>query len=84
VQGEQTVVRHGPDRADSARTVAAALPGATVELDPALDGVVVVVVGSSYGGVQPVTIAPPGRRARPPASRRPWSPPRPTPAASDG
>lgn len=65
VQGPQTVVRHGPSRADSARTVAAALPGATVELDPALDGVVEVVVGSSYDGVAPVTVSLPEQAAPP-------------------
>jgi LCP family protein required for cell wall assembly len=50
-----TVVRHGPDRADSARTVAAAVPGATTVLVPDLDGVE-LVVGSSYDGAQPVTV----------------------------
>ena len=32
-----TTVYHGPDRADSARTLAAAIPGSRIELDPALD-----------------------------------------------
>ncbi len=52
----QTVVLHGPDRADSARTVAAALPGATTALDETLDRTVEVVVGSSYSGAQPVSV----------------------------
>jgi len=65
-----TVVRHGPERADSARTVAAALPGATIELDPALGGVVEVVVGSSYDGVQPVTVEPPAQAAPPPGQEQ--------------
>lgn len=52
----QTVVLHGPDRADSARTVAAAIPGATTRLDESLDRTVEVVVGSSYSGAQPVSL----------------------------
>jgi LCP family protein required for cell wall assembly len=66
-----TVVRHGPERADSARTVAAALPGATIELDTELGGVVEVVVGSAYDGAQAVTVTgpsqapPPGMPAEP-------------------
>ena len=52
----ETVVLHGPERADSARTVAASL-GATTRLDPALDGKPVeVVVGSSYAGAKQVTV----------------------------
>ncbi len=53
----ETVVLHGPSRADSARTVAAALPGATVRLDPNLTGTVEVVVGSSYAGAKQVTVS---------------------------
>jgi len=52
-----TVVLHGPDKADSARTVAAAIPGATTELDPNLTRTVEVVVGASYDGAQAVTVA---------------------------
>ncbi|CAN5134750.1 LCP family protein [soil metagenome] len=51
-----TVVLHGPDRADSARTVAAAIPGATTRLDESLDRTVEVVIGSSYAGAQPVSL----------------------------
>jgi len=54
----QTTVYHGPDRADSARTVAAAIPGSRTELDPALEGTLEVVVGSSYDGVQAVSVTP--------------------------
>jgi LCP family protein required for cell wall assembly len=61
----QTVVRHGPDRVDSARTVAAAIPGAVVELDPALGGVVEVIAGSAYDGAQPVTVTGPVQAAPP-------------------
>jgi hypothetical protein len=51
-----TVVLHGPDRADSARTLAAAIPGATTELDPTLTRTLEVVVGASYDGARPVTV----------------------------
>jgi LCP family protein required for cell wall assembly len=55
---EQTTVFHGPDKADSARTVAAAIPGATTELDPTLGRTLQVVVGASYDGAQPVEVTP--------------------------
>jgi hypothetical protein len=51
-----TVVRYGPDKADSARTLAAAIPGAQLEAAPELGRVLEVVLGSSYSGVQPVTV----------------------------
>ncbi len=51
-----TTVFHGPDKADSARTLAAALPGARTELDPNLGSTLEVVVGSSYSGTQQVTV----------------------------
>ncbi len=57
----QTVVFHGPDKADSARTVAAAIPGATTRLDPELDRTVEVVVGADYSGTRPVTVGAPKR-----------------------
>jgi len=65
-----TTVFHGPDRADSARTLAAAIPGATITLDPALDRTLELVVGQDYDGAQEVTLtgsAPPAP-ASPPAS----------------
>lgn len=60
-----TVVRYGPDKADSARTVAAAIPGATLEAAPELGGVIEVVVGTSYTGAHAVqvTAAPPSAGA---------------------
>lgn len=65
-----TVVLHGPDRADSARTVASALPGAVLELDPSLNRTLEVVVGSDYDGVTPVRVAP-APAPEPPASPTP-------------
>ena len=53
----QTTVYHGADKADSARTVAAAIPGSRTELDPALTGTLEVVVGSSYDGVKAVSVS---------------------------
>jgi LCP family protein required for cell wall assembly len=50
------VIRYGPDRADSAKTVAAALPGAKLRLDPAYSGSIQVLVGSSFHGVARVKV----------------------------
>jgi hypothetical protein len=52
----KTVVLYGPDRADSARTLAAAIPGATAQLDPSLGKVLQVVLGSDYTGAKPVKV----------------------------
>jgi LCP family protein required for cell wall assembly len=51
-----TLVRYGPSKGDSARTLAAAIPGSTLEADPDLGNVLEVVVGSSYSGAHPVTV----------------------------
>jgi len=58
-----TVVRHGADRADSARTAAAGLPGATTARDDSLGARgLVVTLGTDYRGVVPVKVLqePPG------------------------
>ena len=56
----RTTVLHGPGKADSARTLAAALPGSVVRLDPALAATLEVVVGADYTGTKAVvTTAPP-------------------------
>jgi LCP family protein required for cell wall assembly len=55
----QTIVRHGPSKADSARTVAAALPGSAIQLDQTLGSTIEVVVGAQYDGVRPVTVSTP-------------------------
>lgn len=54
-----TVVRYGPTRADSARTLAAAVPGAVLVPDSTLGGTVDLIVGSNYAGAHPVQVAPP-------------------------
>ncbi|PRY01454.1 LCP family protein [Allonocardiopsis opalescens] len=56
---EQTVVRHAAHRADSARTVAAALPGSRLERAGELGDGVEVVLGPDYQGVRAVEAAAP-------------------------
>lgn len=52
-----TIVSYGPTKADSARTLAAAIPGATLQSDPALGNVLQVVLGTSYTAAQAVTLS---------------------------
>jgi LCP family protein required for cell wall assembly len=54
-----TVVRYGPMRADSARTLAAAVPGAKLQLDSSFGSGLQLLVGSSFHGVQRVVVASP-------------------------
>lgn len=51
-----TYVRYGPAKADSARTLAAAIPGARLQAASELGNVLEVVLGTSYSGVKPVTV----------------------------
>jgi len=53
----QTVILHGPDKADSARTLQAAVPGSVLQLDPSLGRTLQLVVGTSYTGAQKVTVS---------------------------
>lgn len=53
---DTTVIRYGPGREDSARTLAAALPGSDLRLVDTLGGRVEVVVGRRYTGVKKVTV----------------------------
>ena len=71
---EQTIVRHGPSKADSARTTAAAIPGASLQLDQTLGSVVEVVIGRNYTGTRSVVIGPP------PTSKPPTASPTATPS----
>jgi LCP family protein required for cell wall assembly len=67
-----TVVLHGPDKADSARTLAAALPGATTQLQPELGSTLEVVIGSTYTGAKAVSVTgTPSRPSSPRASATP-------------
>ena len=52
-----TQIHYGSNRAESAKTVAAAIPGAQLVADSSLgEDVIQVVTGSSYSGVQAVTV----------------------------
>ena len=70
----QTVVRYGPSRADSARTLAAAVPGAVLQEDASLGSTLRLVVGPDFPDtlVTPVigSAAPTPPLPRPPAPRR--------------
>jgi hypothetical protein len=52
-----TVIRYDPRWDRSVQTVAAALPGAVLQQVPGLGGQFEIWVGTSYGGVAPVTVA---------------------------
>jgi LCP family protein required for cell wall assembly len=69
----QTVIQYGGSRADSAKTLAAALPGARLKRLPSLGDRVQVIVGSSWDGVKRVKVSTPetngGAAAGAPASR---------------
>jgi LCP family protein required for cell wall assembly len=55
----QTTVRYGTARADSARTLAAAVPGAVLQPDPSLGSQQLILdVGTSYTGARGVQINP--------------------------
>jgi LCP family protein required for cell wall assembly len=53
----QTVVLYGPSRADSVRTVAAAVPGSVTKLDRSLGSRIELLVGSHYSTVRPVKVS---------------------------
>jgi len=52
-----TVVRYGPQRVDSARTLAAAVPGSKLQLDQSFGSGLQLIVGSDFHGVQRVVVA---------------------------
>ncbi|TQN41191.1 LytR family transcriptional attenuator [Blastococcus colisei] len=54
----ETVVRHGPNVLEQARTVAAAVPGAVLQPSDSIGDTVQLVIGPGYSTVVPVTIAP--------------------------
>jgi LCP family protein required for cell wall assembly len=66
---ESSVVFHGPDKADSARTLSAAIPGSTTQLDPSLERTLHVVVGADYTGTKQVSVG-----GGPPTQARPETP----------
>lgn len=54
---EQTVIEYGPSRADSARTVQAAIPGAVLRENPSRGDQIAVVVGANFSGAKTVQVA---------------------------
>jgi LCP family protein required for cell wall assembly len=52
----QTTISYGPTKADSARTLQAAIPGSVLVADSSLGRTLELVVGSSYNGAKPVTV----------------------------
>jgi hypothetical protein len=64
-----TVIRYGPSKADSARTVQAAIPGSVLEADADLGNVIEVTVGTSYTGAKLVKVTTP--TAKPTATPTP-------------
>jgi LCP family protein required for cell wall assembly len=59
----QSVVRHGPNAGEHARTVAAAVPGAVLEPSDAIGDTVQLVIGPGYTTVVPVTVGAPAEAA---------------------
>lgn len=56
VPTDHTVVRYGAGREEAARTVAAAVPGATLVTDASLPDALALVIGSDFTSVQPVVV----------------------------
>ncbi len=54
-----TVVKYRASQLAAAETVASAIPGSTMQLDPSHSGNIEVVVGSSYSGVKAVSVGDP-------------------------
>ena len=67
----RTTVLHGPGKADSARTLAAAIPGSVLQPDPALGATLEVVVGADYAGTRAVTVTAAPEPRSPSASASP-------------
>ncbi|MFF4411340.1 LCP family protein [Streptosporangium sp. NPDC001559] len=62
---DKTLIRYGPGREDSARTLAAALPGAEVRAVDDLGDRIEVVVGQKYPGARKVTVTAPSATPTP-------------------
>jgi LCP family protein required for cell wall assembly len=74
-----TTISYGPAKADSARTLAAALPGSVLTPDASLGRTLQVIIGSSYTNAHPVTIT--GTPATPAAAAS--TAPKPAVSAAD-
>jgi LCP family protein required for cell wall assembly len=76
----QTLVRFGPNAAEQARTVAAAVPGAVLQPSDSIGDAVQLVIGPGYSTVVPVTLgAPAGSEAPAPDTSAAASPTRTAP-----
>ncbi|TDC96155.1 LCP family protein [Actinomadura sp. 7K507] len=64
---QKTQVQYGPDREDSAKTLAAAIPGAKLKKVGSLGTGVQVMVGANWDGVKKVKVASPSPSASPSA-----------------
>jgi LCP family protein required for cell wall assembly len=53
----KTTILYGPTKADSARTLAAAIPGSALQQDDSLKSTLEVVVGSTYSGAKAVKVS---------------------------
>ena len=62
----ESVVRHGPNVLEQARTVAAAVPGAVLQPSDAIGETVQLVIGPGFANVVPVEVGGPRARRRPP------------------
>jgi hypothetical protein len=59
---DRTIVRHGPDALEQARTVAAAVPGAELVVNDRIDAnAVQLVIGPNFDGVVPVDVPAPAQ-----------------------
>jgi hypothetical protein len=63
-----SLVRYGPDKADSARTLAAAVPDAVLREDDTLGGTLVLVLGDTFDGVRAPGRGEPSRQTPAPAA----------------
>jgi LCP family protein required for cell wall assembly len=71
-------VLYGPDFAESANTVAAAVPGSVVKEDPSVTSGVVLIVGANYSTVQPVSLSADSPTVTPTEPATPTTSPSPT------
>jgi LCP family protein required for cell wall assembly len=54
----KTIIYYGPTKADSAKTLQAAVPGSVLQADSSLGRTLDLVIGTDYSGAQKVTVTP--------------------------
>jgi hypothetical protein len=77
----ESVVRHGPNVLEQARTVAAAVPGAVLEPSDAIGDTVQLVLGPGFANVVPVAVGAPVVEAAPATTTAPEPTPAPAPVS---